>query len=238
MRVIRKSWWTRPKKERPENGAKSHGKRRTVRTGSFNSSLVTSSGGRTRSITRRSLLITGASPIGSCFVPSWLLRRAGDFEKTSGGIYIEAPDSPRNTLYAVDQGYHFQFALSGRTDELPPQFTWREYFRDHTEVDLDDHLDVRKWLREEGAYYFDRDNLRYVYRRLHFLDEQVDDRIWENYLEGLPLSNTACASWANPRKSWWLARSPASRLRFAPARHNRSSFFPLSPKLNHPSASP
>ena len=135
-------------------------------------------------ITRRSFLITGAAAVGSCFVPSWLLRRASDFAKTDGGIYIDAPDSARNTLYAVDQGYHFQFALNGRTDQLPPQFTWREYFSDHAYIDPDDHLDVRKWLREEGAYYFDRDNLRYAYRHLHFLDDQVDDRIWENYLEG------------------------------------------------------
>ena len=137
-----------------------------------------------RSITRRSFLITGASAIGSCFVPGWLLRRAADYAKTDGGIYIDAPDSARNTLYAVDQGYHFQFALNGRTDEWPPQFTWREYFSDHAHIDPDDHLDVRQWLREEGAFYFDRDNLRYAYRHLHFLDDQVDDRIWENYLEG------------------------------------------------------
>jgi len=38
-------------------------------------------------------------------------------------------------------------------------------------VDPDDCLDVREWLR-------------YAYRHLHFLDDQVDDRIWENYLEG------------------------------------------------------
>ena len=87
--------------------------------------LVTRSGGRMRSITRRSFLITGAAAVGSCFVPSWLLRRASDFAQTDGGIYIDAPDSARNTLYAVDQGYHFQFALNGRTDEWPPQFTWR-----------------------------------------------------------------------------------------------------------------
>lgn len=55
-------------------------------------------------LTRRSFLITSASAIGSCFVPSWLLRRAADYEKTTGGIYIEAPDAARNTLYAIDQG--------------------------------------------------------------------------------------------------------------------------------------
>ena len=135
-------------------------------------------------ITRRNFLITGAAAVGSCFVPSWLLRRAADYEKTTGGIFIDPPESARNILYAVDQDYHFQFALNGRTDELPAQFTWREYFRDHVYIDPDDHLDVRKWLRDEGAFYFDRDNLRYAYRHLHFLDDQVDDRIWENYLEG------------------------------------------------------
>ena len=83
-----------------------------------------------------------------------------------------------------DQDYHFQFALNGRTDQLPAAFTWREYFTDHVCLDPDDHVDVRKWLRDEGAFYFDRDNLRYAYRHLHFLDDQVHDRIWENYLEG------------------------------------------------------
>ncbi|MFM8720541.1 MAG: hypothetical protein ACKOFH_13590, partial [Chthoniobacterales bacterium] len=92
------------------------------------------------------------------------LRRAADYEKTTGGIYIDAPETARNTLYAVDQGFHFQFALNGRTDVIPPQFTWREYFSDHVYIDPDDHLDVRKWLREEGAFYFDRENLRYAYR--------------------------------------------------------------------------
>jgi hypothetical protein len=134
-------------------------------------------------ITRRNFLITGAAAVGSCFVPSWLLRRASDFAKTSGGIYIDAPDSARNTLYAVDQGYHFQFALNGRTDQLPAPFTWREYFSDHAYIDPNDHLDVRQWLREEGAFYFDRDNLRYAYRHLDFLDNDVDYGIWENYLE-------------------------------------------------------
>ncbi len=76
-------------------------------------------------ITRRSFLITGAAAVGSCFVPSWLLRRASDYAKTDGGIYIDAPDFARNILYAVDQDYHFQFALNGRTDQLPAPFTWR-----------------------------------------------------------------------------------------------------------------
>ncbi|MEX1111593.1 MAG: hypothetical protein WEB31_07315 [Chthoniobacterales bacterium] len=136
-------------------------------------------------ITRRSFLITSASAIGSCFVPGWLLRRAADYAKTDGGIYLEAPESARNTLYAIEQSRDcFQFALNGRTDTLPEPFTWREYFQDHVYIDPDDHLDVRKWLREEGAFYFDRENLRYAYRHLHFLDDQIDDRIWENYLEG------------------------------------------------------
>jgi hypothetical protein len=135
-------------------------------------------------ITRRSFLITGAAAVGSCFVPSWLLRRASDFEKTSGGIYIDAPDSARNILYAVDQDYHFQFALNGRTDELPPPITWREYFRDHVYIDPDDHLDVRQWLRKEGSWYFPGDHMRHAYRHLDFLDNDVDAGIWESYLEG------------------------------------------------------
>ena len=138
-----------------------------------------------RSITRRSFLITSASAIGSCFVPGWLLRRAADYAKTDGGIYIEAPESARNTLYAIEQSRDcFQLALNGRTDTLPPPITWREYFQDNTEVDPDDHLDVRKWLREEGSWYFKSEDLRHAYRHLDFLDNDVDYGIWENYLEG------------------------------------------------------
>lgn len=135
-------------------------------------------------ITRRNFLITGAAAVGSCFVPSWLLRRAGDFAKTDGGIYIDAPDSAQNILYAVDQDYHFQFALNGRTDEFPPPITWREYFRANTEVDPDDYLDVRQWLRDEGSWYFKGEHLRHAYRHLDFLDNDVDSGLWENYLEG------------------------------------------------------
>jgi len=136
-------------------------------------------------ITRRSFIISGAAALGSCFVPSWLLRRAADFEKTTGGIYIETPDSAQNTLYVIEQSQDcYQFALNGRTDTLPQQITWREYFTDQVYIDPDDLFEVRKWLREEGSWYFDRENLRYAYRHMHFLDDQVDDRIWENYLEG------------------------------------------------------
>ena len=47
-------------------------------------------------ITRRNFLITGAAAVGSCFVPSWLLRRAADYEKTTGGIFIDPPESARS----------------------------------------------------------------------------------------------------------------------------------------------
>jgi len=81
--------------------------------------------------------------------------------EVDGRIYIEAPESARNTLYAIEQSRDcFQLALNGRTDTLPPPLTWREYFQDNTEVDPDDHLDVRKWLREEGSYYFKGEELR------------------------------------------------------------------------------
>ena len=136
-------------------------------------------------ITRRTFLITGAAAVGSCFVPEWLLRRASEFEKTTGGIYIEPPDSARNVLYVIEQESDcYQFALNGRTDTLPPPITWREYFREHTEVDPEDHLDVRQWLRDEGAWYFKGESRRHAYRHLDFLDDEVDDGLWENYLEG------------------------------------------------------
>lgn len=136
-------------------------------------------------ITRRQFLITGVAAAGSCFVPSWLLRRAADYEKTTGGIFIDPPGSAQNRLYVIEQSQDcYQFALNGRTDTLPPQITWREYFTDQVYIDPDEPTEVRKWLREEGSWYFDRDNLRYAYRHLHFLDDQVDDGIWESYLEG------------------------------------------------------
>ena len=72
-------------------------------------------------ITRRNFLITTAGAIGSCFVPAWLLRRAADYEKTTGGIFIEPPETARNVLYAIEQSDDcFQLALNGCSDELPP----------------------------------------------------------------------------------------------------------------------
>ena len=136
-------------------------------------------------ITRRSFLITTAGAIGSCFVPAWLLRRAADYQKTTGGIYIEPPDSRQNVLYAIEQSDDcFQLALNNYTDQLPPPISWREYFQNGSDVDPDSERDLRRWLRHEGSWYFKDENLRHAYRHLDFLEDQVDDGLWESYLEG------------------------------------------------------
>jgi hypothetical protein len=52
------------------------------------------------SLSRRHFLISGSAAIGACFLPAAFLRRFARF-RTEPAAAIDAPSSPRHTLYAT-----------------------------------------------------------------------------------------------------------------------------------------
>lgn len=130
-------------------------------------------------LSRRHFLITGASALAACFLPADILRRARQYRLDNDGILIEEPAGWRHTLYPnVRDPCNWQFSLDGRTDEYPAAPTWRDWLGNYQGVDPDDRGALAEWLREHRQWY------RLSPGSSGWLDQEVDWRAWESYLEG------------------------------------------------------
>ncbi|MEY4941122.1 MAG: hypothetical protein RIQ93_2857 [Verrucomicrobiota bacterium] len=128
------------------------------------------------SITRRHFLVSGASLIGACLLPSSLLKRLERVTANPAAI-IDAPSNARETLYAtLHDDNRWQLALGRPTTEFPAAPSWREWLADYESVDPDDDRTVAAWFRKWGPD-LDRTSPDWI-------EEEVDAGTWEGYLEG------------------------------------------------------
>ena len=128
-------------------------------------------------LSRRHFLISGSAALGACFLPPAFLRRFARF-RTEPAAAIDAPSSPRHTLYATphdDDVARWQLALGRPTTEYPLAPSWCEWLADYESIDPEDEDAVTRWLASRG-----RDE---VTADPGWLKDPVDDWIWEDYLE-------------------------------------------------------
>ena len=133
----------------------------------------------TTNLSRRHFIISGASALAACFLPADVLRRARQYQFDHDDILIEEPTDWNQTLYAriQDEGT-WQFSLGGPTEEYPPAPTWREWLANYQDVDPDDRGALAEWLREHRSWY------HLSPKSSDWLDEEVEWRTWEGYLDG------------------------------------------------------
>lgn len=130
-------------------------------------------------ISRRHFLITGASALAACFLPADILRRARQYQLDHDNILIEEPDQWTETLYAnLQDENRWQFSLGSRTDAFPTAPTWRDWLENYQAIDTNDRNELADWIREHRGW------CRLSPRSSEWLEDEVDYRIWENYLEG------------------------------------------------------
>lgn len=128
------------------------------------------------SLTRRHFLISGATLLGACLLPSSFLRRLERWREHPAAA-IDAPSRARHTLYATQhEPERWQLALGRPTTEFPAAPSWREWLTDHESVDPEDRHAVNAWFAARMDFRVDRSHRRW-------LDEPVHDALWENYLE-------------------------------------------------------
>lgn len=97
--------------------------------------------------TRPKLLAFGGSPPVACRVPDAVARAIHERCILQGQPYLNPPKSPREALYAVEQGDGYVLHLGPPCgDPAPP--TWREYLR-RRGVDAHDREAVVKWFCKE-----------------------------------------------------------------------------------------
>ena len=130
-------------------------------------------------LSRLHFLITGASALAACFLPADVLRRARQYQLDHDDILIEEPAGWRHTLYAnLQDENHWQFSLDGRSNEYPEAPTWRDWLANYQGIDPEDRNELADWLREHRGWY------RLSPRSSDWLEQEVDWRTWESYLEG------------------------------------------------------
>ncbi len=137
-------------------------------------------------LSRRHFLISGGALLGACFLPASLFRRANDHLLATNKVLIEPPERARRTLYATaqDGANVWQLALGRPTTELPSAPTWRKWLSDHEDVDPADPGALAKWV---GERWEEEDA-----PSGNWLDSEVSDGLWDNYLEGgFAISNSS-----------------------------------------------
>jgi hypothetical protein len=130
-------------------------------------------------LSRRHFLISGASALAACFLPTDILRRARQYQRDHDAILIEEPAQWRHTLYAnlQDEGV-WQFSLGAPSGESPETPTWRDWLENYEGVDVDDRSALAEWIRENrNSYHLEP-------KSEDWLDRDVARSAWENYLEG------------------------------------------------------
>jgi hypothetical protein len=124
-------------------------------------------------------LISGAAALGACFLPADILRRARQYQLDNNEVLIEAPESYRRTLYATPQDSGtWQFALVARTTEAPRIPSWRDWLENYQGINVDDRNDLAQWVRENRDYH------RLGRKSSDWLDSELCDRTWCNYIDG------------------------------------------------------
>ena len=130
-------------------------------------------------ITRRHFLISGSTLLGACFLPAYLLRRIRDHQLSTNNVLIEGPARAQHTLFATEQDKDvWILGLDNHTNELPPAPTWRKWLTDYQDVDPDDRIQFARWIRDN------RDDLSGRGPSRYWLDSEIPDYRWEQYLEG------------------------------------------------------
>ena len=130
-------------------------------------------------LSRRHFLISGAAALGACFLPADILRRARQYQLDHNEVLIEAPESYRRTLYATPQDSGtWQFGLGARTAETPPIPSWRDWLENYQGINVDDRNDLAQWVRENRDYH------RLGRKSSDWLDSELCDRTWCNYIDG------------------------------------------------------
>ena len=101
-------------------------------------------------LTRRHFLISGASLLGVCLLPSSFLRRLNRLADNPAAA-IDAPINARQTLYApLHDSERWQLALGQPTTEFPAAPSWRQWLSDYENIDPDDPNDVTRWFKKWG----------------------------------------------------------------------------------------
>jgi len=129
-------------------------------------------------LSRRHFLITGASALAACFLPSDILRRARQHQLDHDGILIEEPTEWRRTLYAnvQDEGV-WQFSLGSPTQEFPKAPSWRDWLENYQCIDTDNRKELADWIRRNrDCHILGRNSSEW-------LEEPVEHGVWENYIE-------------------------------------------------------
>ncbi len=126
-------------------------------------------------LSRRHFLISGASILSACLLPSAFLRRLSRLQDNPAAA-IAAPSRARLTLYATLQDRErWQLALGHPTTEFPAAPSWRQWLADYENVDPDDDRAVARRFRHWGSD-LDRTSP-------DWMEDEVDACTWEGYLE-------------------------------------------------------
>lgn len=117
--------------------------------------------------------------LGACFLPAQLIRRVRDHQLNTNELLIEGPERVKHTLYAKERDYGgWILSLDSITEQLPSAPTWRKWLSDHENIDPDDRSDLAKWLWDN------RETLREYGPSKNWLDSEIPDYRWDQYLEG------------------------------------------------------
>ncbi len=88
-----------------------------------------------RKITRRDFIIECSAYAGAVTMPARYVQLAEDLFHTQGKALLQAPANPSSIIYAEWLEGELQLNLNARSDEAPPEITWREYLEDYSPYD-------------------------------------------------------------------------------------------------------